>query len=90
MTTTPERFPFSDTPPGGIINTTTISVPSQLADGGFENAHLTYVLVRGGVEDVGVYVGIGTAKWVVWHGQKLRFKEAVCHFPNLREEWYRR
>ena len=89
MPVTLERFPFSDAPPGGIINTSTVMIPTE-CDDGFRSTALTYVLVRGGGNDVAVYVGIGDPKWIVWHGQKVRYKEAVCHFPNLPEEWYRR
>lgn len=86
--TNPEAFPFAGTEPGGIINSTTLSYPHEGHP--TKSLHLTYVLVRGGCEDVAVYVGAGSPQWVVSHGVKLRYKEAICHFPWLEARWYRR
>lgn len=48
------------------------------------------VLVGGAVGDYAAYMGSGSPEFVKVHGNKLRFEEACCHFPNeLEKERYR-
>lgn len=83
-------FPFTNVEPYAIINTTTLSYPQQGVGGSRpEPVKLTYVLVRGGGEDVAVYVGRGEPEWIVDHGAKLKHREAINFFPLLERRWYR-
>jgi hypothetical protein len=89
-----EDFPseFVRTEPGGVINVRLLTLPVQAhyedADFG-SSLTLKHVLVRGGVEDVAVYQGVGTDDWVTRNGRKLTYKEALVHFPSLPARWYR-
>lgn len=85
-----ETFPFANVEPEGIVNTYTLCYPQQGVLGSRpEPVKLTYVLVRGGGEDVAVYVGRGEPQWIVEHGAKLRYREAINFFPHLEHRWYR-
>lgn len=48
------------------------------------------VLVAGEAGDYAAYIGHGSVDWVAKHGDKLRYEEAVCHFPiGMEKEKYR-
>jgi hypothetical protein len=71
---------------------------------GFQSSHIVHegeswcddpytiivVLVQGQIGDYAAYAGIGSPEWVAKHGDKIRFEEAVIHFPQgLVKEKYR-
>lgn len=85
-----EDFPsiFTHTEPGGVINVRMLTLPVEDTSIG-SSLTLKHVLVRGGVEDVAVYQGVGTDNWVARNGRKLTYEEAILHFPALPRRWYR-
>lgn len=48
------------------------------------------VLTEGEIGDFAVYIGEGSPEWVASFGNKLSYKEAICHFSHIPEEKYRR
>ena len=71
-----------------IINVNRRTYPCE---GRFTGVNVTVVLVEGGNDDYAAYVGVGSDDWIARHGDKLRFEEAIIHFPiGLKEEKYRR
>lgn len=64
-----------------IVRATLRTYPSQFGP----PPTILAVLTKGEIQDLAVYVGVGTAEWVSRNGDKLSFAEACCHFPGLRE-----
>ena len=61
--------------------------PSSLSLFGY--VEITCVLVAGEIGDYTVYIGEGLPEYVASHGNKISFKEAICHFPQLIKASYR-
>ncbi len=49
----------------------------------------TTVLVEGEIGDYAAYTGHGDPEWIARYGDKISFREAQCHFGNLKKEKYR-
>ena len=47
------------------------------------------VLVEGTIGDYAAYIGEGRPEWVAAFGNKISFREAREHFPNIIEDKYR-
>ena len=50
---------------------------------------ITTVLTEGAIGDLTVYIGEGSPEWIAKYGKKLSYKEAICHFPDIKESKYR-
>ena len=50
---------------------------------------ITAVLTEGAIGDLAAYIGEGSPEWIAKYGNKLSYKEATCHFPNIEETKYR-
>jgi hypothetical protein len=61
--------------------------PSNLTDRGY--VEITVVLVEGAIGDYAAYIGHGTKDFIRSSGDKLSFREAQQHFPDIEKEKYR-
>lgn len=66
------------------INTNIMQIPNESGD----SIILAAVLTES--HGYAVYLGCGSDEWIMKHGLKLSYKEALMHFPMLSKEEYRR
>lgn len=73
---------------GKILGVNDRAVPHERP---FSYVTMRVVLVGGAVGDYAAYIGCGSIEFVKQYGNKLRFEEACCHFPDgqLERERYR-
>jgi hypothetical protein len=66
--------------------------PRSYPGPGISRTAVTAVLVEGDIGDYAAYIGIGDrskAEWIAENGDKLYFREAQVHFPQIEQEKYR-
>lgn len=73
-----------------IINTYNISIPSEEQHKKGCSEVLTAVLTQDQQGLFAVYIGIGSDDFILKHGLKQSYKEALNYFPMLNEKEYRR
>lgn len=71
-----------------ILNVNNVCYPSETDEKGY--VKISAVLVEGIIGDYAVYIGQGSPEFIANRGDKLSFEEALCHFPGLKKENYRR
>ena len=72
-----------------IENTYNLSIPTEGTDE-FTTTRLTAVLTKDCQGRNAVYIGIGSPDFIIEHGLKQSYREALSYFPGLEEGEYRR
>ena len=75
-----------------ILNHNDRGLPTQVTQFGVDgviHTTVTAVLTEGAIGDHAVYIGVGTHEFIARYGNKLRYAEAVQHFPSLTKDNYR-